>query len=676
VRKLLALALLAFALLPRQPKAQVASFVVPEIYAAICVLASCSADEVWGFADLHAHPASHLAFGADDNGTPGIFHGKPGLRLEDAPMSLLTDLEACSPETHSGPLVDYVTWESRKGVLAAIDKLTGWPHTKGGAPDFGNWPAALSISHQQMHITDIRRAYDGGLRLMVANATDNELLWRFWNNNSVVQTSVPQPQAGFDMASAIKQINFIRDLAGSNSSWMAVVTTAAEARQAIRGGKLAIVLGLEMDWLSINEMDTLVTGYGVRHLIPIHLADNLLGGTAIYSEAFNTLNYYFNRKFFRVQADRLLSFRLSWPPTGLRLPSGSGLEPKPFTSEAEAANYVDNPSSGHKNVVGLKYTGWLVDLMKKGVLVDVAHMSERSIDDSLAVAERYGYPLMNSHTGIRTAPIGTSERDMSDQQVRRLRELGGLIGLGVVGAGGDDDGSRLAKWLVEYHTALEMMGNRGVALGTDANGLSPLMPGRSSGPIAYPFTAAGQYRPIASNAVTLDKRVLGWSRPPYSFDVDGMATYGMLPDFLEAINQLPSPTRPTAALAALYRTAEDFIRMWEKAERVATQMKDKILTVAISPQPQAGNRTYTVRVTDASSGSPVAAATVTLRNYLANGTETTALKTTDSAGRVQFALPLGVKVTHVVGGNPLITRPTLTVEAGGYGRYTQTLLAN
>src|SRR5690242_5551862 len=34
---------------------------------------------LWGFADLHTHPATHVSFGADSNGQNGIMWGKPGM---------------------------------------------------------------------------------------------------------------------------------------------------------------------------------------------------------------------------------------------------------------------------------------------------------------------------------------------------------------------------------------------------------------------------------------------------------------------------------------------------------------------------------------------------------------------------------------------------------------------
>src|SRR5437764_1259860 len=53
---------------------------------------------VWGFADLHTHPAVHMALGAEDDGSGGIYYGKPGMKLED--NSMPSDLAPCDREKH------------------------------------------------------------------------------------------------------------------------------------------------------------------------------------------------------------------------------------------------------------------------------------------------------------------------------------------------------------------------------------------------------------------------------------------------------------------------------------------------------------------------------------------------------------------------------------------------
>jgi len=41
------------------------------------------------------------------------------------------------------------------------------------------------------------------------------------------------------------------------------------------------------------------------------------------------------------------------------------------------------------------------ELMKMGLLLDIAHMGQKTASTALGMAQKYHYPLMDSHTGIR-----------------------------------------------------------------------------------------------------------------------------------------------------------------------------------------------------------------------------------------------------------------------------------
>ena len=67
-------------------------------------------------------------------------------------------------------------------------------------------------------------------------------------------------------------------------------------------------------------------------------------------------------------------------------------------------------------------------------------------------------------------------------------------------------------------------------------------------------------------------RDLGGERISRDFDVniDGAAHYGMIPDVVQDVaNSHPRPTEVGAYFDPLFRSAEDYIRMWEKARSVA-----------------------------------------------------------------------------------------------------------
>ena len=400
---------------------------------------------LWGYADLHVHPASHLAFGANEEGNGGIFWGKPGLALESANIG--ADLPPCNNDSHYGFDLDYVRKGIRNAVLEKVSEITGHYHGSDGFPRFQAWPHSQSLIHQQMHITMIKRAYDGGLRLMVASVTDNQLMSKMWTQIgfNLFGNPVPKPESEYEYKSARRQLEFIRRLAAANSSWMQVVTSAAEARLAIKSNRLAVVLGVEMDSLTADQILVLAHQYGVRQVVPIHLINNAFGGTAVYNEIFNATNNWMNGSFLKVTNDPLLQFRLERPLElkGLGLLDGiqgllgrGGVAPNSVSDEVYNALGYASGTGGHKNTLGLNGAP-LEKLMRAGFLIDVAHMSELATEQALALAERFQYPLMNSHTDLRSSSAH-SERDMTTSAAKRLARLGGVVGLGTATASGDD----------------------------------------------------------------------------------------------------------------------------------------------------------------------------------------------------------------------------------------------
>ncbi|MCS6830037.1 MAG: hypothetical protein RMM08_00225 [Armatimonadota bacterium] len=375
-----------------------------------------AANAVRGWADLHAHPATHLGFG-------GVFHGSPGMDLRGSDVT--RDLPECSPDKHSGFDGDPVRDEVHKRLLRQLDALTGFRHGRHGPPDYRDWPHALSVLHQQMHVTMIHRAYLAGLRVMIASVTDNQVIGLLRSIGfNLFGNDVPPANPQHEYDSAVRQLEFLQRFVAANASWMEIVHTPAQARQAIRDNKLAVILGVEMDSLSPDRILRLVDSYGVRSVIPIHLANNRhFGGCAVYNDVFNTLNWFLNRRFFEVDTDPNLDFRLSTPQYIAKGSMGA-LEPRPF----ERRVYTDG-FGGHKNRLGISSPDAIKRLMQRGVLLDVAHMSEKAIAEVLNLARQFGYPLINTHSGLRRGRAH-SERAMLYDHARVMAELGGVFGLG------------------------------------------------------------------------------------------------------------------------------------------------------------------------------------------------------------------------------------------------------
>src|SRR5205814_9145735 len=101
----------------------------------------------------------------------------------------------------------------------------------------------------------------------------------------------------------------------------------------------------------------------------------------------------------------------------------------------------------------------------------------------------------------------------------------------------DTDRDTVGEWLKDYEDALKLMGGRGVALGTDMNGFAPQIPSASTA-VNYPITVAAMMWPALAISTT---KGLTLTQPArlgnrvFDFQKDGLAHYGMLPDFMQAL---------------------------------------------------------------------------------------------------------------------------------------------
>jgi microsomal dipeptidase-like Zn-dependent dipeptidase len=109
----------------------------------------------------------------------------------------------------------------------------------------------------------------------------------------------------------------------------------------------------------------------------------------------------------------------------------------------------------------------------RSLLVDVAHASERTIDDLLAIARR---PVVASHTGVRG--VADNTRNLTDDQLRGVAGTGGIVGIGFwPTACGGDGAASIARSIAH---AVNVAGVQHVALGSDFDGAVPV-----------PFDASG-----------------------------------------------------------------------------------------------------------------------------------------------------------------------------------------
>lgn len=131
-------------------------------------------------------------------------------------------------------------------------------------------------------------------------------------------------------------------------------------------------------------------------------------------------------------------------------------------------HFFDNEMGGSAHGVekyGLTEKGrnMITRMEQKGMLVDVAHASKKTIDDILAIAAK---PVVVSHTGVK----GTCDnnRNLSDEQLKAIAKTGGVIGIGFWDtATCGEDAKSIAK-AIRY--AAKLIGVEHVGLGSDFDG--------------------------------------------------------------------------------------------------------------------------------------------------------------------------------------------------------------
>lgn len=456
---------------------------------------------VWGIADLHTHPMASLGFGGL------LFWGEPDGPIEEA-------LGPCTPAhgLAGTGLPTPTSWGTGNVLLGFVETpgdqpgLQSWlhpGHAVGGYPSFEGWPGFTTIIHQQMYVDWIKRAYEGGLRLMVGHVVNNELLAREFGGW--------KKKPSDDRRAVEVQIEAMKALVARHASWMEIASTPAEARRIIRENRLAVVLGVEVDtpgnWPEERDctreelrayLNHLYHDLGVRHFFPVHLVNNALGGAAIYNDLFNVLNHALRDRYFEVEdgSAQGVQYQLGvdpgpadlWyrnPLTWLRSRLGSR-QPD-----------VRQVAGGHINAQGLTTAGtWCIqELMRLGMVIDTDHMSYKTVDEVLHLAEQHGYPVVSGHTHFQALSWTREETSCihkyphefckTDEQIERIRALGGMVAPilnqgdlrevatlipALAGKVAHPASGSATSWAQAYLYAVARMGGRGVGIGTDMNG--------------------------------------------------------------------------------------------------------------------------------------------------------------------------------------------------------------
>jgi microsomal dipeptidase-like Zn-dependent dipeptidase len=126
----------------------------------------------------------------------------------------------------------------------------------------------------------------------------------------------------------------------------------------------------------------------------------------------------------------------------------------PFAGSAHGTGKGGLTPAGRALVAGLE---------RRGMTLDLAHASEKTIDDALAVASR---PVVVSHTGVR----GTCDnpRNLSDAHLRGIARTGGVIGIGFWATAVCGETPREIARAIRHAVSVAGIGH--VGLGSDFDG--------------------------------------------------------------------------------------------------------------------------------------------------------------------------------------------------------------
>ncbi|RPF19965.1 Coagulation factor 5/8 type domain-containing protein [Myceligenerans xiligouense] len=486
---------------------------------------------------------------APDGGVRGYVDAHSHMFMEDGIGGAAVCGSAFSPAGIADALRDCDA-HGPHGGTALLENLTrhGSPfgtHDTTGWPTFADWPAHDSLTHQQMYYRWVERSWRAGQRVLVNQLTSNGLLCSI--NPGTYQDCDEMAAIRLQIEDAYALQDFVdAQYGGPGEGWFRIVTDSAQARQVVTEGKLAVVLGVEtsepfgckqtlrvFDGCTRSDisagLDELYD-LGVRSMFVCHKFDNALCGVRFDTGSTGTIvnagQFLSTGTFWQVRscpADEPhdnnpgnidLPEELDWLPVPPRYPSGTVCNPYGLTSKGE----------------------YLVEeLMERGMLIEVDHMSAKAADRTLGMLEEAGYG------GVLSTHSWTDERHLD-----RIYALGGFATM----YGHDTEGL-----IAEYERTADVRARHdvaGVGFGFDMNGFGGT-PDPSDGRVAYPFTSL-------DGGSTLERQVTG--ERTWDVNTDGVAHYGLVPDYLEDLRVTGGEVLTDDVL----RGAEYYLRTWESAE--------------------------------------------------------------------------------------------------------------
>lgn len=550
--------------------------------------------ELFGFVDAHEHALPNFGYGGG-----GIFHGSAFHRLgvevamgtcepfhgPDGRADLLGGLRAGGTDQAIGDLIPLLT----SGLFPEPKHATdGWP-------TFSDWPSFDSATHNAMYFRWIERAWLAGLRLMVQYAVSNDALCAL-NGETGFQ---PIRWSCRDMVNIDRQFEEIRNLeryidaraGGPGQGWLRVVEGPAEAREVIGEGKLAVVLGIEVPDLfecyvtpgdddptcDRDHIEAQLDAYharGLRVLFPTHKTDNAFTPGDGSKGIFELANL--------VQTGHWSNFTDDCPDVqtsydhgrvvfgGLNQPRDAHLAPAPMDpielSDSPLTDLsplvpfiVDPPLDGDWcQAAGMTDQGRLLmqGIMARGIVPDLDHLPRRSYIEAFDMLEAADYPSAATH------------RNLYDG---RLWDIGGTSALHMARCADGTPGSLFSPFLAQRDARVAAGLHPAVGFAFDFNGLAGVPAprfGERSGcdqpqedPVRYPFASY-------DGGVMFTQPFMG--ERAVDFNTEGMIHIGLVPELIEDARRTGTTDEE---LEVLFRSAEGYIRMWERAEARAAVIR-------------------------------------------------------------------------------------------------------
>ncbi len=551
---------------------------------------------VFGIADTHSHIMSNFGFGGG-----GIFHGAAFHRL--GVEHALSDCARFHGEEGRRDLMGY-GYEagadvSEEMLLATFigGRTPDFNHFTAGYPDFTDWPAApFSSTHQTQYYRWIERAYMAGLRLIVQHATTNSVMCELIAGNGVQRVRY----SCNDMVAVDRSIEETYNLeryidaqaGGPGLGFFRVVTSPEQARAVINEGRLAVILGIETSNLfdcfltppagSPTCDEAFVTAQldryyelGVRAIFPVHKYDNGFSAGDGQRAIIEIGNFINSGHYSSFTEDCDLSVptvfdRGAVQFGGLNMPRAAYDSPP----DVDMSGFGDDPIAGLTPHFAALTSGplegeWcqshgmtalgehlMRGMMSRGMIIEIDHFPRRAYARAFELLEAADYPAAGTH--------GTNFDG-------RIYALGGVSKTGL---GRCHDPGRPGATLDRLRSRVELItamgGYPAEGFGFDLNGFAGA-PGPRFGdnsrcstpqenPVTYPFDS------YAGDVTFTEPRV---GNRTIDFNTEGFAHLGMLPELLEDA-RLDGATDED--LEPLFRSAEAYLRMWERAEARAATM--------------------------------------------------------------------------------------------------------